>query len=94
MVILTAMRKELRPLKDYLTPMTVEQREKLAVDCDVAAGHLRNVAHGSRSCSVELAIALERITKGVLRCEELCPDLDWKYLRTRGASRSTDGHAI
>jgi len=81
-------RKELTVLKEYLADLSIEDRDKLATACDTTAGHLKNVAHGSRSCSVELAIALERETKGKLRCEDLCPDVDWKYLRTRGAALS------
>jgi DNA-binding transcriptional regulator YdaS (Cro superfamily) len=34
-----------------------------------------------RPVSVERCIDLEKVTDGVVTCEELRPDVDWAYLR-------------
>ncbi len=37
---------------------------------------------GKRGVSAEFAVQIERVTEGAVRCEELCPDVDWSVLRT------------
>lgn len=39
----------------------------------------------NRKVSAERAIQIERVTGGLVRCEELRPDVDWGYLRASGA---------
>jgi DNA-binding transcriptional regulator YdaS (Cro superfamily) len=34
-----------------------------------------------RSCTAKLAIDIDRESKGAVKCEELCPEADFKYLR-------------
>mgnify|MGYP000894824632 CR=1 FL=1 len=40
-------------------------------------------ATGKRGVSAEYAVEIERATKGAVRCEELCPSVDWSFLRRR-----------
>lgn len=70
-------------LKNYLSTLTLKQRDALAERCGTSAGHLRNVSYGYRSCGESLAIALERESGGSVTCEELRPDVDWSVLRGR-----------
>lgn len=70
-------------LRAYLAELSPAEREKLASQCDTSAGHLKNVSLGWRTCSVPLAIAIEKATGGKVRCEELCEGVDWRYLRRR-----------
>lgn len=49
--------------------------------CDTSAGQLRHVARGSRRAGESLAINIERESHGVVRCEDLRPDVDWGYIR-------------
>jgi DNA-binding transcriptional regulator YdaS (Cro superfamily) len=70
-------------LKNYLSTLTLKQRDALAERCRTSAGHLRNVSYGYRSCGESLAIALERESGGSVTCEELRPDVDWSVLRGR-----------
>lgn len=70
-------------LKQYLSTLTLKQRDALAERCGTSAGHLRNVSYGYRSCGESLAIALERESGGSVTCEELRPDVDWSVLRGR-----------
>lgn len=68
-------------LKTYFLGLPVDQRASFAERCGVAAGHLRNIAYGSRSCTEGVAIAIERESGGAVTCEALCPGTDWAYLR-------------
>ena len=36
----------------------------------------------SRSVPLERCIEIEKVTNGVVRCEDLGPDVDWSYLRS------------
>ena len=40
--------------------------------------------HGIRQVPAERCPAIERITAGAVRCEDLRPDVDWAYLRGTG----------
>lgn len=59
--------------KTYWQGLSIEEREALALRVDSTRGHLQNVAYGSRSCSEELAVALERESGAILSCEVLFP---------------------
>lgn len=68
-------------LKAYLADLSSDEREAFATACGSTAGHLRNVSYDYRTCAEKLAIAIERETKGKVRCEELRPDVDWAFVR-------------
>jgi DNA-binding transcriptional regulator YdaS (Cro superfamily) len=68
-------------LKTFLRSIPVPDRDSFAERCDTTSGHLRNVAYGDRTCSESLAINIERESGGQVRCESLCPGVDWKYIR-------------
>jgi DNA-binding transcriptional regulator YdaS (Cro superfamily) len=80
------MAESLEVLKAFLDPLSPSDREELAERCETTAGHLRNVAYGFRPCSERLAINLERETNGELRCERLCPGVDWAFIRSSSLS--------
>ncbi len=55
-------------LKTFIKSLPDEAaREAFAKRCGTTWGHLRNVMNGSRTCSAELAVALERESKGALK---------------------------
>ena len=68
-------------LKTYFMAKTKEQRDAFAALCGTTRGHLTNIAYGQKTCAEKLAIAIERESHGAVRCEDLCPDVDWAYLR-------------
>lgn len=68
-------------LREYWKSLSPDGRNALAERCETTTGHLTNVAYGTRSCSVKLAVALERETNGKFSCESLRPNFDWAYLR-------------
>lgn len=66
-------------LKKFLTTKTMDERERLAIDCGTTWGHLRNVMYGLRPCSPELASALELNTRSAITRQDLRPD-DWQRI--------------
>ena len=73
-------------LLDYLKSLTNEQQAAFAAQCQTSAGQLKQVAYGHRRASAALAINVERASDGVVRCEDLRPDIDWAYLRGTAAA--------
>jgi DNA-binding transcriptional regulator YdaS (Cro superfamily) len=63
-------------LKTYLSPLSQEQREEFAKRCESTKGHLQNVMYGMKTCATDLAVHIERESKGAVRRWELRP-LDW-----------------
>ncbi|MFK3816996.1 transcriptional regulator [Pseudomonas sp. NPDC089407] len=68
-------------LSEYLKTMDKDGLAAFARDCGTSAGQLKQVAYGNRRASAGLAVSLDRETGGVIRCEEMRPDIDWAYLR-------------
>ena len=77
-------------LKPYLFALPMRQRHEFAERCGTTYGHLRNVAYGSKTCAESLAINVDRESRGVVRCEDLRPDVDWAYLRAADLRSDTD----
>jgi DNA-binding transcriptional regulator YdaS (Cro superfamily) len=50
----------------------------------------RHVAANRKRPSVQLCIAYEKASEGLLRCEDLRPDVDWVYLATRKCKARRD----
>lgn len=67
-------------LRDYYTQLSKDEKQRLADDLGIKRGYLVNVATGSKPVSRYLALALERATRGLLKHQELRPDLFKKTL--------------
>ncbi|MCB6184261.1 helix-turn-helix domain-containing protein [Leeia sp. TBRC 13508] len=67
-------------LRELWLSLSEDDRKALAVKCRTTYAHLRNVVYG-KSCSAKLAVDLERESDGRLKVEQLCPGVDWAYLR-------------
>jgi DNA-binding transcriptional regulator YdaS (Cro superfamily) len=63
-------------LKSFLAPLSPDQRDDFAKRSGAKPGHLRNVMYGFRPCATDLAVSIERESKGAVRRWELRPD-DW-----------------
>jgi DNA-binding transcriptional regulator YdaS (Cro superfamily) len=73
-------------LREFFLPLPASEREAFAKRCDTTVKHLLNIVCGDRKCSPELAINIERETKGRLRVEATAPRaknkrVDWAYIR-------------
>ena len=53
---------------------------KLAKELGVSSQRVSNWR--SRGVPEKFSPKIERVTKGQVLCEDLCPDVDWTYLRS------------
>ena len=65
----------------FLSDLPASERSTFARRCDTSFRHLQNVGYGYKKAGESLAINIERESKGLVRCEDLRPDVDWAYLR-------------
>lgn len=74
-------------LREYMNSMDKQTQIEFAALCrpkgkSTTRGQLRLICCGSRTCSPELAVEIDRVTGGRIRMEHLCPDaIDWEYVR-------------
>lgn len=76
-------------IKTFYLSIPVEERHLFAERCGTTEKFLRNVAYG-RTPGEKLCIAIERESRGAVRCEELRSDVDWAYLRGTARKRASD----
>lgn len=74
-------------LLTYLGHLTADQRRVFADELRISLASLSQYANGHRRISAGLAIEIERLTRGVLRCEDLHPHADWSFVRGSGGRR-------
>jgi DNA-binding transcriptional regulator YdaS (Cro superfamily) len=70
-------------LRQYLNSLETVEQESFASRCDTSLGYLRKAISIDQQIGEKLAIAIERESGGIVRCEHLRPDVDWKYLSKR-----------
>lgn len=68
-------------LKNYLLSMTMVERHSFAKKCGTTLGQLKHIVYKNRSCNPRLAIEIDKHSLGAVRCDELCPNTDFDYLR-------------
>ena len=67
-------------LATYLSENNVTQSE-LARLLGISPVLIHQWKSGERKVPAQRCPAIERVTKGAVRCEDLRPDVDWGYLR-------------
>lgn len=84
--------KGIGPLLEFLKALpSDEARERFATACKTSLGHLRNVAYGYKPGSAELAIEVERESRGLVTAELVCPRADWAVIRGTGGMACEQG---
>jgi DNA-binding transcriptional regulator YdaS (Cro superfamily) len=68
-------------LKDYFLSLEKTEREIFAEKCGTTVGQITQIYTGNRTCNPSLAINFDRESNGAISCDELCPDVDFDYLR-------------
>lgn len=66
-------------LKTFLAAMGSEDRDRFAKRCGTSIGHLQNIKYGMKSCATDLAVNIERESRGEVRRWDLRPDDWWKH---------------
>lgn len=72
-------------LKDYFLSLSKKDRQLFAEKSGTTVGQIIQIYTGNRSCSTALAINFDRESGGKVRCDELCPDVDFAYLMNKKA---------
>lgn len=72
-------------LKDYFLSLSKKDRQLFAEKAGTTVGQIIQIYTGNRSCSAVLAINFDRESGGQIRCDELCPDVDFAYLTNKKA---------
>lgn len=69
------------PIKKVTKKFKRGDRAAFAKSIGIAPAYLFQLEHGTRKPTPKMAVAIERETKGLLKVEELCPDVDWAVIR-------------
>jgi DNA-binding transcriptional regulator YdaS (Cro superfamily) len=70
-------------LREYLNSLDTSEQEDFAGRCETSLSYLRKAISIEQKIGERLVIAIERESGGKVRCEQLRPDVDWKYLSKR-----------
>lgn len=80
----------MNPIERAISYMGNASRLAEAMGCSVQAVCFWR--DGKRKIDAETAMLMERVTGGQVACEELCPGVDWTYIR--GSRRRIKSRAI
>lgn len=76
-------------LKQYFSSLSEEQQVSFATACKTTTGQIKQIMYGNRPCNPSLAIDIDRESKGQVRCDDLCPNTDFDYLRRTPKQKRT-----
>lgn len=68
-------------LRAYLNSLPNEQQADFVSRCGTSIGYLRKAISVGQKIGESLCINIERESGGVIRCEDLRPDVDWAFIR-------------
>lgn len=66
---------------DYINAIPQGDRDEFAKRCGTSIGYLRKAISVKQRLREDVCVAIERESKGAIRCEDLRPDLEWKRTR-------------
>lgn len=73
-------------LKDYFQHPGAHGKREFAALTGINYTSMAQYLLGVRPTPpIEWCIPIEKVTGGLVRCEELRPDIDWSYLREKAA---------
>ena len=70
-------------LKNYFLNLSGDEREAFAANCNTSVAYIQQIYQGHRQCSSSLAIEIDKNSNGLVKCDELCPNTDFDYLRSQ-----------
>ena len=70
-------------LQAYISELSPAGRESFARRIGTSWAYVTQLASGHRRPGARVAVAVEKATKGVVRVEELLPEVEWKVIRGR-----------
>jgi DNA-binding transcriptional regulator YdaS (Cro superfamily) len=75
----------------YFKAMSKDERQAFADRVDTSVAYLWQIIYKQRRCNESLAIEIEKASNGVVRVENLRPDVDWAYIRASAQSIAESG---
>ena len=72
---------------EYFKSLSTAERRGICDKVGIDYMWLRNMIYSNRSCSVKVALRIERVTQGAVRAEDLGPDLNWLLINTKELDR-------
>lgn len=75
----------MKALRKYLNGLSPAEQIAFAKRCGTSVGYLRKAISAQQRIGESLAISIERESDGVVRCEQVRPDVDWKFIRGTAA---------
>ena len=64
----------------YLNSMSVAEQAAFAKACGTSIGYLRKAISKGQRLGLTLCVNIDRQSKRAVTCEDLLPDIDWKYI--------------
>lgn len=65
----------------YLKTLNADGKSDFCQRCGTTIGYLRKASSIGQRLGESLCINIERESGGIVRCEQLRPDVDWEYIR-------------
>lgn len=72
--------RKLTPSHEYLRGLSPEEKRGVAKMAGCSISTLRVVWSNFQRPSVKLAVAIDKVTKGKVKKEDLRPDIDWSLI--------------
>ena len=73
-------------LRDYYLGLDKLARQVFAENVGTTTGHIHQIYNGYSKCNESVAIKMEKISGGLISCDELCPETDFNYVRQQAIS--------
>lgn len=85
MVIFSGLLKRefMENLLRYINKLNLNERRKFEIEGGISIGYIRKAASTEQRLGAEYCIAIEKATNREVTCEEIRPDIDWKYIREK-----------
>lgn len=75
----------MKALMNYIKSLDGQaEKENFCQRCGTTLGYIRKASSIGQRLGEGLCINIERESGGVVRCEQLRPDVDWEYIRGTG----------
>lgn len=78
----------IKELRDFVLSLSQDERRNFADKCGTTTGMLLQIYCGNRKCNPTLAIEIDKHSGGLVKCDVLCPDVDFDYLRQQATPQN------
>lgn len=69
-------------LIEYINSLSIADRTAFEKEIKTTINYLRRANSGKTKLGINICIAIDKATDGIVRCEDIRPDIDWRFLRS------------